>query len=97
MVCVDSDQVLGTLLLRNWRPGDQYRRSGGSCEQKIKTLFQEFRIPLWDRRRWPVLTDQRSIIWTRRFGPSMHVAAGPKTERILKIEEIGIGRGRDGV
>jgi tRNA(Ile)-lysidine synthase len=97
MVPVDSDQLAGALTLRNWRPGDQYQRSGDSGEQKIKTLFQEFRVPLWERRHWPVLTDQRSIVWARRFGPSVHVAAGSGTKRILKIEEIGIARERDGV
>jgi tRNA(Ile)-lysidine synthase len=97
MVWVDTDRLCGSLTLRNWRPGDQYQRSGGSGEEKIKTLFQEFRIPLWERRRWPVLRDQRSIVWARRFGPSTHVAAGSGTTRFLKIEEIGIGRSRDRV
>jgi len=97
MVPVDLDQLCGALTLRNWRPGDHYQRGGDSGEQKIKTLFQEFRVPLWERRHWPVLTDQRSIVWARRFGPSVHVAAGSGTKRILKIEEIGIGRGRDSV
>lgn len=97
MVWVDTDRLCGSLTLRNWRPGDQYQRSGGSGEEKIKTLFQEFRIPLWERRRWPVLHDQRSIVWARRFGPSTHVAAGSGTTRFLKIEEIGIGRSRDRV
>jgi tRNA(Ile)-lysidine synthase len=97
MVAVDTDRLNGSLTLRNWRPGDQYQRCGGSGEQKIKTLFQEFRIPLWERRHWPVLTDQRSIVWARRFGPSIHVAAGSGTKRFLKIREIGIGGGESNV
>ncbi len=44
-----------SLTLRNWRPGDQYQRRGGSGAEKIKTLFQQFRIPLWERRTWPVI------------------------------------------
>jgi tRNA(Ile)-lysidine synthase len=91
MVSVDTDRLSGSLTLRNWRPGDQYQPCGGSGEQKIKTLFQEFRIPLWERRHWPVLTDQRSIVWARRFGPSSHVAAVSGTKRFLMIREIGIG------
>src|SRR5207244_10882506 len=32
---------------RNWRPGDRYQpRNGGS--QKLKTLFQQARIPFWE-------------------------------------------------
>jgi len=97
MVAVDTDRLNGSLTLRNWRPGDQYQPCGGSGEQKIKTLFQEFRIPLWERRHWPVLTDQRSIVWARRFGPSSHVAADTGTKRFLTIREIGIGGSRMGV
>jgi tRNA(Ile)-lysidine synthase len=91
MVSVDADRLCGPLTLRNWRPGDQYQPCGGSGEKKIKTLFQEFRIPLWERRHWPVLRDQRSIVWARRFGPAMHVVADSGTKRFLRIREIGIG------
>ena len=45
-------------------------RVGRSGEEKIKTFFQEARIPLWERRHWPVLTDGDSIVWSRRFGPA---------------------------
>jgi tRNA(Ile)-lysidine synthase len=97
MVSVDTDRLCGSLMLRNWRPGDQYQPCGSSGEQKIKTLFQEHRIPLWERRHWPVLRDQRSIVWARRFGPSIHVAADSSTRRFLKIREIGIGRSGNSV
>jgi tRNA(Ile)-lysidine synthase len=97
MVWVDQERLSGTLTLRNWRPGDQYCPVGSSGEHKIKTLFQEFRVPLWERRHWPVLLDGKSIVWARRFGPAVRVAAGPGTRRILKIAEVGIGREADGV
>jgi tRNA(Ile)-lysidine synthase len=97
MVWVDQERLSGPLVLRNWRPGDRYLPSGAGAEQKIKTLFQNFRIPLWERRYWPVLTDGESIIWARRFGPAACVAAHPGSRRLLKIEEIGIERGQPGV
>ena len=43
------------LRLRNWRPGDQYQPQGRAAAEKIKTLFQEYRVPLWERRTWPVV------------------------------------------
>src|SRR5437588_8276970 len=42
------DQPAVDLELRNWRPGDQYRRVGQPDEQKLKILFQQARIPLWE-------------------------------------------------
>jgi tRNA(Ile)-lysidine synthase len=97
MVLVDPVRLSGQLTLRNWRPGDQYQPSGTSREQKIKTFFQEFRIPLWERRHWPVLVDGDSIIWTRQFGAAAAMAARPGIRRVLKIAEIGIGGGPQGV
>ena len=52
---IDADRFSGPLELRNWRPGDQFQRLGHSIE-KIKTLFQFARIPIWDRQGWPVIT-----------------------------------------
>jgi tRNA(Ile)-lysidine synthase len=77
----------GLLVIRNWRPGDHYQRAGQSQPQKIKLLFQEARIPLWDRRHWPVLISRGRIVWTRHFGPAAEFAAGAATRAILRIAE----------
>lgn len=94
---VDWERLSGPLDLRNWRPGDQYQPLGNTGEEKIKTLFQQFRIPLWERRHWPVLTDGNAIVWTRRFGPDARLAAQPGARKILTIREIGIGQDQNHV
>jgi len=94
---VDWERLSGPLDLRNWRPGDQYQPLGNTGEEKIKTLFQQFRIPLWERRHWPVLTEGGSIVWTRRFGPDARLAAQAGTRKILTIREIGIGQDKNHV
>lgn len=75
------------LELRNWRPGDHYQRIGQSKEEKLKLLFQQARIPLWERRHWPVLTCAGRIVWTRQFGPAADVAARADTRRVLRVRE----------
>ena len=85
---LDWDRHAGSLLLRNWRPGDQYQRRGRFVAEKIKTLFQEFRVPLWERRSWPVIVRGGSILWTRRFGVAREFAAGPESRNILMIREV---------
>jgi tRNA(Ile)-lysidine synthase len=85
---LDWERISVPLELRNWRPGDQYRPFGSAREEKIKTLFQESRVPLWERRYWPVVTSGSSIIWTRRFGPSSDFAATEGTRVVLAIREI---------
>jgi tRNA(Ile)-lysidine synthase len=73
--------------LRNWRPGDQYRRVGQSSEQKLKILFQQARVPLWERRNWPIITYNGVIVWTRRFGAAAEFAASPSTRVVLRVAE----------
>jgi len=85
---LDWGKVPGPLELRNWRPGDQFERSGHSgAAVKLKTLFQEYRVPLWERRRWPVIVMRDSIVWTRRFGPAREFAASAESESILLVQE----------
>jgi tRNA(Ile)-lysidine synthase len=86
--CLDWQRLSGSLELRNWRPGDQYRPVGYSGQEKIKTLFQQARIPLWERRHWPVVTDGSSIVWVRRFGAAAEVAAEQDTRVVLRIREV---------
>lgn len=79
------------LRLRNWRPGDQYQPQGRNSAGKIKTLFQEHRIPLWERRTWPVVVNGSaadSIMWSRQFGVASKYAAGPESSKVLIIREV---------
>lgn len=78
-----------SLELRNWRPGDQYRRVGQSKAEKIKFFFQEARIPLWERGNWPIITYNETIVWARRFGAAAEFATGPETRTVLQVAETG--------
>jgi tRNA(Ile)-lysidine synthase len=81
-------RLSGSLEMRNWQPGDRYQPTGSTGEEKIKTLFQQARIPLWERRQWPVLLDGESIVWVRRFGAAAGVAANSGSRSILSIREM---------
>ena len=65
---VDSLGLKAPLELRNWRPGDQYQRVGRSGPEKVKILFQAAKIPLWERRNWPIVCIGEDIVWARQFG-----------------------------
>jgi tRNA(Ile)-lysidine synthase len=90
MGCLDWRRLSGSLELRNWKAGDQYQPSGSTGEAKIKTLFQQARIPVWERAHWPVLTDGDSIVWARHFGPAAEFVAGPGCGPVLKIREVTV-------
>ena len=86
---LDLESLIGTLEIRNWRPGDRIQPLGKAGEEKIKTLFQEARIPLWERRHWPVLVCGSAVVWTRRFGPDARFAAAPGDRLALAVRETG--------
>ncbi len=77
----------GCIVLRNWKPGDAYQPAGRHREHKLKHLFHESRIAIWERGGWPVITADGRIVWSRQFGPAARVAPGPSTRWILRVEE----------
>jgi tRNA(Ile)-lysidine synthase len=89
MNALDRERCAGALELRNWRPGDRIHPKTSSSAEKIKTLFQEFRVPLWERRNWPVIAQGETILWARQFGTDRSVAPGPESSAVLLIEETG--------
>lgn len=89
--CMDWRLVAGSLEFRSWTPGDRYQPLGSSGTEKIKDLFQRARIPVWERRGWPVLWDGRGIVWARQFGPSAQVVANSTSTVILRIRESEAG------
>ncbi len=93
--CFDRNRVAGSLELRTWQPGDQYRPVGHSNVVKLKTLFQDARIPLWERRTWPVLVQASggAIVWTRQFGVAADYAANSGTTNAVILSERPAGNG----
>ncbi|MBI1786380.1 MAG: tRNA lysidine(34) synthetase TilS, partial [Acidobacteria bacterium] len=85
--CLDWERIGGPLELRSWRPGDRYHPVGQTHVERIKVLFQEARVPLWERRNWPVITCGEEILWTRRFGPAARFAARPGSRKLLTVRE----------
>jgi len=84
---LDWNRLSGSLEVRNWRPGDQYQPLGHAGVEKVKFLFQEARVPLWERRHWPIVVMGEEILWARRFGPAAAHAAKAGTIRVLGIRE----------
>ncbi len=54
-------------VVRNWEPGDALLRPSPQALIKVKSLFQERKVLLWERRHWPVLVMGGKIVWTRQM------------------------------
>lgn len=94
---LDWERLRRPLELRNWQPGDKYRPVGHAGEVKLKELFQKARIPLWERRKWPIMTSGRDIVWALRFGPAAEYAASAGSRSILAVEAVGVSAAQPGV
>ena len=67
-------------------PGDRYHPEGSSDESKIKTLFQDFRIPLWERRHWPIVCVGDQILWAEQFGVAKEFVPRPDSVKVLHLD-----------
>ncbi|HYM10676.1 MAG TPA: tRNA lysidine(34) synthetase TilS [Bryobacterales bacterium] len=85
---LDWERTPRPLWLRNWRPGDRYQPVGWGGPEKLKTLFQERKVPLWERRHWPVVASEHAVVWARGFGAAAELAAGPESRTVLEITEL---------
>ena len=84
---LDADLLRGSLILRNWRPGDAYRPHGRRHIQKLKQMFLKDRVPGRERGRWPVLECEGRVIWTRGMPPASGFCAQEHTLLGVSIEE----------
>jgi tRNA(Ile)-lysidine synthase len=84
---LDADRLRGSLVLRNWRPGDAYRPRGRSQARKLKDMFLAGRVPSRDRACWPVLESGGRIAWARGMPAADEFCAREGTRAGVVIEE----------
>lgn len=81
--CLDWNRIEGPLHLRNWRAGDRYQPVGCAGEEKVKILFQQARVPIWERQGWPVIVSGGEIVWARKFGPAARFVSAASGSKLL--------------
>lgn len=84
---LDAAQAPFPLLVRNWRPGDTYQPVGATRRKKLKTLFQQERVPVAERIRTPVVLCGEEIVWVPGFGVAARCRLSPGSRAGLLIEE----------
>jgi tRNA(Ile)-lysidine synthase len=77
---------VGPITLRSRKPGDRYSQRFQRGTTKLQDLFVNEKIPREERPGWPVLEDERGIIWVPgfRISSSTYVPPG-ETCRWLHI------------
>jgi tRNA(Ile)-lysidine synthase len=82
---LDEERLQGELRVRVWQPGDRFQPAGRKEPILLKKLFQSARIPLWERKNWPIITDGVSIVWAHRFGADQKFVASVDSRNILRF------------
>ena len=88
------------LQVRNWRPGDRFWPGHTRAPRKIKELLQNRKVPLTQRRTWPVITSAASgneeVIWVRGFPPPQQLLAPGGGNLGLIIQEYALQQAAPG-
>lgn len=87
-VLFDIDQLSFPLLIRNYRPGDRFNPLGMRGTKKLKKLFNERKVPLPDRDRWPVLTSGPEILWVLGHQRSQTGTLTRQTREVLEVKYV---------
>lgn len=87
---IDCDKISGKLVIRNRHEGDKVRFLNRGMTKTLKKLFNEFKIPVSNRSKIAILSDDCGIVWMEHFGVTARCKPTEKTERYLKIEKRGI-------
>jgi tRNA(Ile)-lysidine synthase len=88
-ILLDGRIAGSPLLLRSWRAGDAYRPAGYRATTKVQDLFQRRRIPLRERKSWPVLVWDGTIVWVRGFAVADGLSGNPERSACVAIRELG--------
>ena len=82
-VGLDPRKLSGPLVLRNWRAGDRFLISGSHRHRNLKSYFMRRKVPLGQRKLWPVLACGDAIIWAKGFTPANNPGASSDEKQVL--------------
>lgn len=96
----DPGRLPQLLQVRNWHPGDRFWPSHTRAPRKIKELLQDRKVPLGQRRTWPVITSaapgHEEVIWVRGFPPPQRLLAPSDGKLGLIIQEYALRQATPG-
>ena len=80
------ENICGSITVTGRRPGDRFRPAGRGCTKKLKQLFLERGVPVWERDSLPVLRDEAGILAVYGVGAAERACPRPGGGELIKIE-----------
>lgn len=85
---LDCDKIVGKLVFRTRLPGDRVYLNKANGTKTLKKLYTEYSVPLSERSVWPVISDNKGVVWINGVGVAKRCAVTHDTKRVLSIEVI---------
>lgn len=85
---IDCDKICGSLTIRNRVEGDAYQPAK-RVNKKLKKLFNEKDISVFERSKMLIISDDKGIIWTELFGVAERCKIEKDTEKAIRILLMG--------
>lgn len=84
-IVLDYGRISGTLVVRNWRPGDRIRPLGMHGRKKVQDIFVDGKIPREARHRIPLIADEQKVVWVAGLVMSEEVKITEATQEFLSL------------
>ncbi|MBB5325831.1 tRNA(Ile)-lysidine synthase [Anoxybacillus tepidamans] len=86
VLILDPEAIAFPLRVRTRRAGDRMTLKGTNGTKKIKEIFIEKKIPMYDRESWPVVEDGKGrILWLPKLKKSVFEATDVTKTRYLVL------------
>lgn len=86
---INYDKIKGRLFLRNRKIGDSFSFTKRKVTKTVKKLFIEDKVPISERDRIPILTDETDkLIWMSGYGTDRKYVPDTECKKVLIIEQI---------
>ncbi len=83
---LDGDAISFPLTVRSFHPGDRFQPLGMEGEKKVKDLFIDYKIPIQQRKKIPLLLQGDRLLWVAGLRIDHRARLKPETRRILCAE-----------
>lgn len=88
---LDYDKINETAVFCSRFEGSRIKLNGRGCTKTLKKLFNEQKIPLWQRNELALLCCNNEVLWLEDFGVSDCAKVSNNTKRILIIQPVDVG------
>ncbi|NIQ39298.1 MAG: tRNA lysidine(34) synthetase TilS [Proteobacteria bacterium] len=85
-VVMDRDRLKSPYRVRNTLHGDRFRPLGMTGRKKVKDCFIDWKIPLEERPRVPLVVSGDEIVWVVGYRISEKVRITPRTKGAVRME-----------